>query len=62
MRNGYRNPAQLGSDRWAAMIGARALMGGKPVLVVVCGTAATIDFVERGRHVRRRRDPAGESA
>ena len=23
VKNGYRNPAQLGSDRWAAMIGAR---------------------------------------
>jgi type III pantothenate kinase len=50
VKNGYLNPAQLGSDRWAAMIGARALVGRTPVLVVVCGTAATIDFV----------DPAGE--
>ena len=25
--NGYRNPAQLGTDRWAAMIGARAIAG-----------------------------------
>ena len=48
VKNGYRNPAQLGSDRWAAMIGARALSGGKPTLVVVCGTAATIDFVNAG--------------
>ena len=48
VKNGYRNPAQLGSDRWAAMIGARALVDGKPVLVVVCGTAATIDFVNAG--------------
>lgn len=45
VRNGYRNPAQLGSDRWAAMIGARGIMDGRPVLVVVCGTATTIDFV-----------------
>ena len=45
VKNGYRNPAQLGSDRWAAMIGARALVDGRPVLVVVCGTATTIDFV-----------------
>jgi type III pantothenate kinase len=48
VRNGYRNPAQLGSDRWAAMIGARALVGAHPVLVVVCGTATTIDFVDPG--------------
>jgi type III pantothenate kinase len=46
VKNGYRNPAQLGADRWAAMIGARALVGAHPVLVVVCGTATTIDFVD----------------
>jgi len=45
VKNGYRNPAQLGSDRWAAMIGARGIVDGRPVLVVVCGTATTIDFV-----------------
>lgn len=43
--NRYRNPAQLGSDRWAAMIGARQLLGTMPALVVVCGTATTIDFL-----------------
>lgn len=43
--NRYRNPAQLGSDRWAALIGARALLDTKPGLVVVCGTATTIDFL-----------------
>jgi type III pantothenate kinase len=45
VRNGYRNPAQLGSDRWAGMIGARGIVGAQSVLVVVCGTATTIDFV-----------------
>ena len=43
--NRYRNPAQLGSDRWAALIGAHRLLGAKPALVVVCGTATTIDFL-----------------
>ncbi len=43
--NGYRNPAQLGTDRWAAMIGAHALLPAQPVLVVVCGTATTIDLI-----------------
>jgi type III pantothenate kinase len=43
--NGYRNPAQLGTDRWAALIGARALEPADPVLVVVCGTATTIDLL-----------------
>jgi type III pantothenate kinase len=43
--NSYRNPAQLGSDRWAALIGARHLIGAHPTMVVVCGTATTIDFL-----------------
>ena len=43
--NRYRNPAQLGSDRWAALIGAHALLQDRPALVVVCGTATTIDFL-----------------
>jgi type III pantothenate kinase len=42
VRNGYEVPAQLGSDRWAALIAAwhhsRAAC-----LVVNCGTATTID-------------------
>ena len=45
VQNGYRNPAQLGSDRWAALIGARALHGPRPVLVVCCGTATTMDLL-----------------
>lgn len=44
--NRYRNPAQLGSDRWAALIGARHVLGAKPTMVVVCGTATTIDLLE----------------
>jgi len=43
--NRYRNPAQLGSDRWAALIGARKLLGEKPSLIVVCGTTTTVDFL-----------------
>jgi type III pantothenate kinase len=43
--NSYRNPAQLGSDRWAAMIGARHLLGARAAMVVVCGTATTLDFL-----------------
>ena len=43
--NRYRNPAQLGSDRWAALIGARNLLGPRNTLVVVCGTATTVDFL-----------------
>jgi type III pantothenate kinase len=38
----YENPAQLGTDRWAALIGARARCDG-PCLVINAGTAVTID-------------------
>jgi type III pantothenate kinase len=43
--NSYRNPAQLGSDRWGALLGARHLLGPRAAMVVVCGTATTIDFL-----------------
>jgi type III pantothenate kinase len=42
--NGYRDPAQLGADRWAALVGARALVAG-PCLVVNAGTATTVDIL-----------------
>lgn len=42
VRNGYDSPAQLGSDRWAALIGARHLHPGACVVVNV-GTAMTVD-------------------
>ena len=45
VRNGYRNPAQLGCDRFAAAIGAHALAPGQAVIVANCGTATTIDAV-----------------
>lgn len=48
--NGYRNPVQLGTDRWAALIGARALESEHAVLVVVCGTATTIDLLTPDGH------------
>ncbi|MEQ1879945.1 MAG: type III pantothenate kinase [Burkholderiales bacterium] len=40
--SGYDDPAQLGSDRWAALIGARAHFSGD-CLVVNVGTAMTVD-------------------
>lgn len=43
--NGYDDPARLGADRWAALIGARGLHAG-PALVVMAGTATTIDVLE----------------
>ena len=42
--NGYDNPAQLGADRWAALVGARGLHAGS-ALVVMAGTATTIDVL-----------------
>jgi type III pantothenate kinase len=40
--NGYREPSQLGADRWAALIGAHHAVEGHK-LVVTAGTALTID-------------------
>ncbi len=45
MRNGYRNPGQLGCDRFAAALGARALAPGQALIVATCGTATTIDAI-----------------
>jgi type III pantothenate kinase len=42
VKNGYREPAQLGADRWAALVAARHLAGGA-ALAVNAGTAVTID-------------------
>ncbi len=42
VKNGYADPAKLGSDRWAALIAARRLQRG-PVVVVNAGTALTVD-------------------
>ena len=43
--NGYRDPAQLGCDRFAAAIGARAFDPGRALVVATCGTATTIDAI-----------------
>ena len=40
--NSYDEPAQLGPDRWAALIGAHATQSGN-CIVVCMGTATTID-------------------
>lgn len=44
VRNLYAHPAQLGADRWAALIGARALHP-HACLVVTAGTATTVDLL-----------------
>lgn len=42
VRSSYADPAQLGGDRWAALIGARGLCAGSCV-VVNAGTTMTVD-------------------
>lgn len=44
--NGYAEPAQLGPDRWAALIGAHHLVKGT-CLVVNAGTAVTVDALTK---------------
>lgn len=50
--NGYEHPQRLGSDRWAAIIGARRramqhdVANPPPVLAVMVGTAVTVDAVD----------------
>ncbi len=45
VHNGYTQPAQLGADRWAALIGAWGIQQGACV-VVSAGTATTIDVLD----------------
>ena len=45
VKNSYENPGQLGADRWAALVGARAQRLGA-CLVVNAGTATTIDVLD----------------
>jgi type III pantothenate kinase len=48
---GYREPWRLGVDRFAALVGARALFPRTPLCVVGVGTAMTIDLLGAdGRH------------
>lgn len=50
LRNGYRSPLQLGSDRWLGMVAAWQRIAGAFCLLD-CGTAVTLDFVDqRGAH------------
>jgi len=49
VRNGYDHPTRLGADRWVAIIGAyhRMLAQGspRPMVVVMVGTAVTVEAV-----------------
>lgn len=52
--NGYDHPSRLGADRWVAVIGARwhVLNSGdrRPALVVMVGTAVTVDALDASGH------------
>jgi type III pantothenate kinase len=51
IRNAYPEPANLGVDRWLAMLGGRSIEPG-PICVVSIGTAMTIDGLDAtGRHL-----------
>lgn len=45
VRNAYAEPTQLGADRWAALLAARA-MAKTAAVVVDCGTAVTVDALD----------------
>ena len=50
LTNGYDHPTRLGADRWVAMIGARhrllARGPARPMVVVMIGTAVTVEAVD----------------
>ena len=45
VRNNYRNPQQLGCDRFASAIGAHARYRREALVVATCGTATTVDAI-----------------
>ncbi len=52
--NGYDHPSRLGVDRWVALVAARdrVLQAGppRPALVVMVGTAVTVDALDANGH------------
>lgn len=49
--NAYASPAQLGVDRWAAIVAAYTRNPGRACIVIDAGTAITVDAVdEHGQH------------
>lgn len=50
--NAYADPASLGADRWANLLGARAALGPVDAIIVDAGTAVTVDALTAdGRHL-----------
>lgn len=48
LKNLYDTPETLGRDRLAAAVGAEYLYPNRPLLIVDCGTALTLDVVHEG--------------
>jgi len=46
IKNHYRNPQQLGTDRFASLIAAHYLFPDEQLVVVTCGTATTVDAID----------------
>lgn len=47
VRSAYRESQRMGADRWVAMVAAVSL-GPLPAVVVDCGTAVTVDWLDEG--------------
>lgn len=48
LANRYEDPAQLGCDRWLAMLAAMQISA-PPLCVIACGTAVTLDVINKDR-------------
>lgn len=52
VQSAYPEPATLGADRWANLLGARALLGAVDAVIVDAGTAVTVDGLRAdGSHI-----------
>ena len=51
IKNGYTQPGKLGDDRWATIV-ASYIYYKKPLIIIDCGTAVSIDMVnKKGAHM-----------
>jgi type III pantothenate kinase len=48
--SGYHSPQALGADRFVGLVAAHHLVGNRACIVVDCGTAVTVDAVEKNGH------------
>ena len=50
VKNGYKYPSKLGDDRWCSIVGSYNLFK-KPLILIDCGTAISIDCIDgKARH------------